>query len=332
MHAQNTRYTFKKGIKACNTIRRWQRPPPPPDLLSKLQFQLPNDNCQCTALLQHANSNKVAATSLVELHSCKFCSALLPAAAYQNTVTSLHNCHTVKLNAHWTRTRPQNILSTSSRAIHRHNNRHLNGTNTHHAQCSVWREVMKLRHAANLAWFHPYIITAPGHGPEKPARCPQPSRPSPHVRTELQPKRSQAVRGVHIQWSIKLPASVFTQRRNKANTPLSLTAAHWHWMIFAKAPRQYSSHQTGGSHGGDAEGSATLCQWASGSCVSKEYTTFIFKGQRSSRPRKMANDSQLFFLDCLALQTSVRTIFQHTENQSPNHTVSHPRRHKPAAH
>jgi hypothetical protein len=111
-----------------------------------------------------------------------------------------------------------------------------------------------------------------------------------------------------------------------------LTTAHWHWMIFVKAPRQYSSHQTGSSHGGDAEGSATLCQWASGSCMSMEHTAFIFNGPRSSRPRKMANDSQPFFLDCLALQTKVkRTILQDTENRSPNHTVSYPRRHKPVA-
>lgn len=116
---------------------------------------------------------------------------------------------------------------------------------------------------------------------------------------------------------------MFTQRHNKANITLSVTTAHWHW-IFGKAPRQYSSHQTGGSHSGDIKGSATLCQWACGSCVSKEHTAFILKGQRSSRPRKMANDSQLFFLNCLVLQTTVRMILQDTENQSPNHTVSYP--------
>jgi hypothetical protein len=256
----------------------------------------------------------------------------LPAAEYQNRVYISTYCHTVKLNAHWMRTRPQNILSTSSRAIHCYNNCHLNGTNMHRAQCSIWREVTKLRHAANLASFCSCIVTALGHGPKKPARCPQPSHPSPHRRTELQPKCSHTVGGSHMQWSIELPATVFTQRHNKANIPLSLTTAHWHWTIFVKAPRQYSSHQTGGSHSSDAKGSATLCQWASGSCMSKEHTAFILKGQRSSRPRKMANDSQLFFLDCLALQATVWTILQDIESQSPNHTVSYPRRHKPAAH
>jgi hypothetical protein len=89
---------LKKGLKLAISFAVGNAPPPEP--LSKLNFQLPNEHRQCTALLQHTNNNKVAAKSFVELHRGKFCSALLPAAEYQNRVYISTYCHTVKLNAH----------------------------------------------------------------------------------------------------------------------------------------------------------------------------------------------------------------------------------------
>ena len=59
-----------------------------------------------------------------------------------------------------------------------------------------------------------------------------------HLKCKLNSNHNfyQAVWCGCIQCSIKLPVSVFTQRYT-ANTTLSLTTAHWHWMIFVKAPR-----------------------------------------------------------------------------------------------